>query len=264
MKVLTEIELRNMLKNIGAITEYKVPPGTILTPAARSFLSENKIDLIFATEQENPSEEKKDAGSNTTSENLGHDCKQKYFLMGAGTKISEKPEAYTHLYANTLVPKYHPRIKLRGKIDALEAQIIIAQIIANKNKLEEMTKDLEEILTLARNILRAEVLSEPLADFTLLGLTEQGLREVSHNPKKTLGVAHFVPSQEMGEMMAYLNLIRTQVRETEIYAVEAFLNPTEGLHREDIIKALNRMSSAVYVMMCRLKAGQYQSQRFKS
>lgn len=266
MKVLTEIELRTILKNTGTIAEYKVPPGTILTPAARSFLAENRIDLIFSDEQETSSEEgKRDADSNLTTEN-GQDLEQnaKYFLMGAGVKISEKPEAYTHLYANNLVPKYHPRIKLRGKIDALEAQIIIAQVKANENKLEEMTKDLEEILTLARNILRAEVLSEPLADFTLLGLTEQGLREVSHNPKKTLGVGHFVPSQEMGEMMAYLNLIRTQVRETEIYAVEAFFNPTEGLQREDLIKALNRMSSAVYVMMCRLKAGQYQSQRFKS
>ena len=62
--------------------------------------------------------------------------------------------------------------------------------------------------------------------------------------------------------MAHLNMVRTQVRETELAAVEAFFDPTEGLQREDIIKALNRMSSAVYVMMCRLKAGKYESQGF--
>ena len=61
--------------------------------------------------------------------------------------------------------------------------------------------------------------------------------------------------------MAHLNMVRTQVLETAC-CVEAFFDPTEGLQREDIIKALNRMSSAVYVMMCRLKAGKYESQGF--
>jgi ethanolamine utilization cobalamin adenosyltransferase len=102
-----------------------------------------------------------------------------------------------------------------------------------------------------------------LEEFTLIGLTEQEIREISHNPKKTLGIPHFMPTHEMGEMMAELNLVRTQVRETELAAVEAFFNPTKGLQREDIVKALNRMSSAVYVIMCRLKAGKYENQGFK-
>ena len=58
--------------------------------------------------------------------------------------------------------------------------------------------------------------------------------------------------------MAHLNLVRTQVRETELAAVEAFFDPTKGPEREDILTALNRLSSAVYVMMCRLKAGKYE------
>jgi ethanolamine utilization cobalamin adenosyltransferase len=266
VKVLTEIELRTALKNMGAITTYEVPSGTILTPAARSYLSENKIEIVFTDDKKTLSgENKREVETTNTSVGDGQDTikKPKYYLLGAGIKIDKKPEAYTHLYANNLVPKYHSRIRLRGKIDALEAYILMAQVKANENKLTEVTNDLEEILTLARNILRAEVLSEPLAEFTLFGLTEQEIREISHNPKKSLGVAHFVPSHNMGEMMVYLNLVRTHVRETEVCAVETFFNPTEGLQREDIIKALNRMSSAVYVMMCRLKAGKYLPQRLE-
>ncbi|MGI5859347.1 MAG: cobalamin adenosyltransferase [Tepidanaerobacteraceae bacterium] len=264
MKVLTEIDLRTNLKKMGQITTYKVQSGTILTPAARSFLSENKIDIVFSDDEKTgPEKGKKDAGqTNTSAVDDKASRKPRYLLMGAGTGIDKKPEAYTHLYANNLVPKYHPRIKLRGRIDSLEAHIIIAQVKAKQHKMENIAKDLEEVLTLARNILRAEVLSEPLEEFTLLGLSEQDIREISHNPKKTLGISHFMPSHDMGEIMAHLNMVRTQVRETELAAVEAFFDPTEGLQREDIIKALNRMSSAVYVMMCRLKAGKYESQGF--
>ncbi|MGI6424577.1 MAG: cobalamin adenosyltransferase [Tepidanaerobacteraceae bacterium] len=264
MKVLTELDLRTNLKKMGQITAYKVPSGTILTPAARSFLSENKIDIIFSNDDEKGQrEDKQDITQDYSVSNNKVSKNKRYFLIEAGVRIDEKPEAYTHLYANNLVPKYHPRIKLRGKIDSLEAHIIITQTKAKKRKMENMVKDLEDILTLARNILRAEVLSETLEEFTLIGLTEQEIREISHNPKKTLGIPHFMPTHEMGEMMAELNLVRTQVRETELAAVEAFFNPTKGLQREDIVKALNRMSSAVYVIMCRLKAGKYENQGFK-
>lgn len=72
-----------------------------------------------------------------------------------------------------------------------------------------------------------------------------------------------MPSQEMGEMMAYLNLVRARVRQTELAAVEAFFDPAEGLIREDIIRGLNRMSSAVYIIMCRLRAGKYDGRGFR-
>ncbi len=261
VKVLTEIDLRTNLKNMGSVTTYRVPSGTILTPAARSFLSENKIDIVFSDDEKvGPEEVKKDFKQDSKPDSKDEAVKKpKYLLMGAGVRTDKKPEAYTHLYANNLVPKCHPRIKLRGKIDSLEAYIINAQVKAKALKMENMVSDLGEILTLARNILRAEVLSEPLNEFVLFGLTEQDIREISHNPQKNLGVSHFMPSYEMGEMMAQLNFIRTQVRETEIAAIEAFFDLTEGLQREDIVKALNRMSSAIYVMMCRLKAGKYES-----
>ncbi|HHX24114.1 MAG TPA: cobalamin adenosyltransferase, partial [Thermoanaerobacterales bacterium] len=125
MKVLTELDLRTNLKKMGQITAYKVPSGTILTPAARSFLSENKIDIVFSNDDEKGQrEDKQDITQDSSVSNNKVPKNNRYFLIEAGVGIDEKPEAYTHLYANNLVPKYHPRIKLRGKIDSLEAHII--------------------------------------------------------------------------------------------------------------------------------------------
>ena len=56
---------------------------------------------------------------------------------------------------------------------------------------------------------------------------------------------------------ALLNQLRTTVRETEVAAAEAFHNGAKYT-RGDIIEELNRMSSALHIMMCRYLAGQYQ------
>lgn len=259
MKVITELDLRSDLKNLGDITTYRVPPGTILTPAAKSFLNENKIELVFSDEKTPLREESKDPGK-IAADPETPPKKPRYILLGTDIGTDKKPEAYTHLRGNYLVPKTHPRIKLRGKIDSLQAHILLAQVRAKQLRMENIVKDLDEILNFVRKLLRAEVLSEPVEDFGFFGLSHQEIREISHNPKKALGVPHILPNYEMGEMMAYLNLVRTQVRETELAAVEAFLDPTEGPQREDILTALNRLSSAVYVMMCRLEAGKYKGQ----
>lgn len=265
MKVLTEMELRSELKKMGPVTSYAVPPGTILTPAARSYLSENKIDIVFADKCQISAQKDENSRDTGASGNIPKDLeetkeafdKPRFLLLSARTKISDKPEAFTHLQGNKLVPKYHPRIKLRGKIDSLEANLIMAQVHAEKSKLSNLVKDLQEILDVTRSIMRAEVLSEPLEDKPIFGLSEDEIKEISHDPKKSIGINHFMPSHEMGETMAILNLVRTQIREIEIAACDAFCDRLEGPEREDIIRLLNRLSSAVYVMMCWLKAGKY-------
>ena len=49
-----------------------------------------------------------------------------------GVKLAQKPEYMTHLRGNLLVFKDHPRIALRGKIDSLEAAIILLQLKAQE------------------------------------------------------------------------------------------------------------------------------------
>ena len=46
-----------------------------------------------------------------------------------------------------------------------------------------------------------------------------------------------------------LNLLRTKVRETETVAAQVFITRSFEVLRPDILQALNRLSSTVYVMM---------------
>ena len=41
--------------------------------------------------------------------------------------MEEKPEEMTHLRGNRLVPKTHPRIRFRGQLDSLMAQVLELQ-----------------------------------------------------------------------------------------------------------------------------------------
>ncbi len=250
MKVLTEVDLRNELRRMGPVERLVVPPGTILTPAARSFLSERRIELVYGEEEKGP-------GPCREAEEPGAEGKGRFEILGAGVRVDEKPEAFTHLKGNKLVPKTHPRIRLRGKMDSLEAKILLAQVALARMGLGEAVSHLEEVLAAVRRALRAEVLDEPLEEFELFGLSWSEVREMSHHPRKFVGVDHFVPSWEMGEAMAHLNLIRTQIRECEIAACEAFHSEAEGTSREDLVRLFNRLSSALYLMMCWLKAGRY-------
>lgn len=163
----------------------------------------------------------------------------------------EKPEHMTHLWGNVLVPKNHLRIVLRGKLDTLQANIIEGQILAEKLEEYQVMEDLESALSYTRKILAAEVRNEPLPEIQLFSKTQDQLREESHHPKKYFQVDHLLPSYEMGELLAKLNLLRAMARETEIAAVSAFLQG-ETLERTDLIHALNRLSSGFYVLMLKL------------
>ncbi|MDR2183565.1 MAG: phosphate propanoyltransferase [Clostridiales bacterium] len=172
------------------------------------------------------------------------------------TSIAEaaggKPEHLTHLYGSELglVSKSHPRIELRGKLDSLQAKIIEVQLIACKNGKDEIAKELNELLEFARRILACEVKDVPFEFELLIGLTADELRAKSHNPRKYFGIGHIMPSYHMGELVAALNTLRTYAREVELCAVRVF-----GEQKTDIIRALNRLSSAVYIIICRVVAG---------
>jgi len=57
-----------------------------------------------------------------------------------------------------------------------------------------------------------------------------------------------VPGAADAEILHWLNVVRTQAREVEVVALESFV-PTDLAH------ALNRLSSAVYVLELLLVAG---------
>jgi ethanolamine utilization cobalamin adenosyltransferase len=174
-----------------------------------------------------------------------------------GESYEVKPEYLTCLAGRRLALKTHNRIRFRGVIDSLEADVIEAQALASRMGEEWYTERLGEVLNCLRNILAAEVKETPLPELSLFGLSVEELHTQSHNVQKTFGIAHPVPDYTMGPLAVRLNTLRTRVREGELCAVGAFwVNGADGVSggrcsREDIIRALNRLSSAVYWLFCR-------------
>lgn len=173
--------------------------------------------------------------------------------------LNPKPEHMTHLRGNNLVPKDHPRIAFRGAIDSLESEIILLQILTQKKGLDTLTKDLDEIIGLIRRLLRCEVSEEPVGEFTLQGLSDKELRAHSHHPSQFYGMKHFLPDYRKGEIPAYLNRLRTKTRETELIAYRAFCREDKSVEREDILTALNRLSSLFWIMMFKYLTGKYET-----
>ena len=171
------------------------------------------------------------------------------YRLQNGAFFSEKPEYMTHLNAEFLVDKTHPRIAFRGGMDSLEAALLLAAESA-----EGLIRvQLEEALAYARYLLGQEVLEQPIACKALGGMDEKQLRERSHRPQDFYGKAHFMPSPEDGRCLLLVNAARCRAREAELLAVKAFRD-TDGLPtRPDLLQALNRLSSFLYLVMIQLK-----------
>lgn len=246
-KLLTGAELRARWSQTRKST-YSVEEGTILTPSAKDFLREHNITLCFHAGKDKPA-----VMTATAIPTRGG--RAVYIDAETGSGLDRKPEDMTHLRGNLLVPKTHPRIEFRGRLDSLMAQVIEVQLTAQEERLPRIAEDLEELLGYIRKILAAEVKDEPLEEIVLLGMDSGRLRYTSHHVKETLGIDHPIPSYRMGRVCASLNLLRTQVREAELAAVRAFQGEENG--RPDIVEGLNRLSSCVYIIFCRKLSGYY-------
>ena len=217
----TESSVRDNIRNREGKRVFYLAGGDTLTPGARDWLRREKIEILSPEE-----------------------AKPERFRLLSGGYSEEKPEHMTHLNREVLVRKTHPRIAFRGKMDTLEAELILAQLAAPKS-----AGKLEEILSLARKILRCDVLEEPLEVTVLCGLTEQEMRHRSHFPQEYYGTAHFMPAADHGEAMARLNRARCAAREAELKACDAFSDREGRITRPDILRAMNRMSSMLYLLM---------------
>ena len=225
----TEEAVKANIRNREGKRVFYLGTGDQLTPGARDWLRQERIG-IFPAEQAKP---------------------ERYRLAGGGY-VEEKPEHMTHLNAQVLVPKNHPRIRFRGAMDTLEAELILAQLAVSK----AMAEQLGEVLSLARELLRCDVLEEPVAEKTLCGLTEEQQRSRSHRPQDYYGQPHFMPGASDGLAIARVNRARCAAREAELAALAAFSDREGNPARPDILRALNRMSSMLYILMIQLKAGE--------
>ncbi|MCH2219259.1 MAG: hypothetical protein MK097_02890, partial [Dechloromonas sp.] len=63
------------------------------------------------------------------------------------------------------------------------------------------------------------------------------------------GHDHIVPEATQGTTIARLNLLRAHIREAEVAAADVYIDRDFNVLRPDLMQALNRLSSAVYVVM---------------
>ena len=230
-----------------------VDHDSILSPAAKDYLNQVRVRVCF----DPPAGGVRADGANSNL--AGPGGVKRYIDAETGEEYDEKPESMTHLIGNKLVYKDHGRIALRGALDHLQSQIVFAQASLFGSYPDKLIDDLEDVLAFVRNLLRAEVLDEPVGDSLLLGLGSAELREQSHNPQKHFGVkAMTLPHYSMGAGYAHLNLLRSQSRQAEVTAVSAFRSGDE-VSRQEIVLALNRLSSGFHIMCCRLLSGYYSS-----
>jgi len=292
VRAITEDFLRYELRS-SQPEVYVIPQGKILTPAAREYLQQRKIRIekeggytythqLKAPVQKTEEPEEKEAQKQpepkkTEPKNRPHVVatevpqpeeveipvqitvpKPKYVDYETNAYYYEKPEHMTQLFGNKLVCKDHPRILFRGKLDALQADVVLAQaMIQAAQGSQSLIKDLADILKDLREMMKCEVLDEEMAETTVIGLTHEELRAQSHNPMKYYNIKQMVlPDYTMGTEYAWLNKLRTAIRETEVAACQAFHSGKTYI-RKDIIEELNRLSSALHIMMCRHLAGWY-------
>jgi len=109
--------------------------GHQLTSDARDWLTSERIPIL-------PAEQARPDG----------------YRLQNGALLQQKPEHMTHLNAQFLVDKTHPRIAFRGAVDTLEAALLLAAGEATGS----IRTQLEEALAYTRYLLGQEVLEQPI------------------------------------------------------------------------------------------------------
>lgn len=259
MAVLTENDIRKLFneKVLMEKGEFFLEKDMILTPSARTYLADKNI-IIRTDHLEGKTRYQNKASIGKKEKEMEIDTqKEEIYETLFGITLHEKPEHMTHLRGNLLVFKDNGRIALRGAIDSLESEIILAQIVAQKEGSKKLVDDLEEIIRFIRSLLRSEITGDPIEDFRLQGLDPKEIREQSYHPSKYFGVKHFLPTYKHGEMVAHLNKLRTLTRRTELIAFKAFKTEENKVERVDIIRAFNRLSSLFWIMMFKYMTDKY-------
>lgn len=235
-------------------TEIRLPANCKLTPAAQGLITDHHLAVKYYDEQGRlfVASNGENTENNATESKLKHvhglTSQQGYGLPECQLchqKVTKKPDTLTHLNAHTLVSKADPRLAFRAKLDTCIATAVWLQIeVSSQAQLW-----LADIRSVLGNVMRADALNEILTDFMIGGFDEEAIHKFSHHPLKYLEHDHIVPSSSDGRDSCLLNLLRTQVREAEVVAATIFINRDLVVSRPDLMQALNRLSSAIYVLM---------------
>ena len=246
-------------------TEVQLPANARLTPSAQGLLDERHITVKYIDDSGRVFIPK--AGQNATDAALSDSLKQVHPLTTSDEwsvpdcllcqqKVEHKPDTLTHIDAHHLVSKNDPRLLFRGKLDSVIAQAVLTQIQLTQTPsdalapiMPQLSRYMADVRSALGNVLKAEATGETMATVALGNLSAEAIHKMSHHPLKYLGHDHLVPDEKQGMQVALLNLLRAQIREAELYAAQIYITRDFRVKRPDIMQALNRLSSAVYVLM---------------
>jgi len=230
MLFLTEDDVRTRCPQPGST--LTLGPGERLTPSATEYASTLRITVI--------------GGASTGPVgSVGGSCPAPAPARGDSC-------AMTWLNADTQVPKTYGAIIFRGKMDTLLASTMLVQTQFDpKDRLPALLKEcLLDVKNWVMQILAAEMSGTVPEIAGMAGMDMETLHAVSRNPTKYLGMEHCMTHESQGGNVALVNWLRALVRETEIAALRNL--PGES----PVCCALNRLSSALYVLMLLTMAAQ--------
>jgi ethanolamine utilization cobalamin adenosyltransferase len=158
----------------------------------------------------------------------------------------------TWLNADAQVPKTHGHIIFRGKMDSLLASTMLVQTQFDpKNRLPGLLKEsLRDVKNWVMQVLAAEMSGKAPEIAGMAGMDMDALHVVSRDPAKYLGMEHCMAHESQGGNVALVNWLRALAREAEIAALRN--RPGDS----PVCCALNRLSSALYVLMLLTMAAQ--------
>jgi ethanolamine utilization cobalamin adenosyltransferase len=274
--IVSEVELRAQLGPPRHGATVEVPPGARLTPAAADLVRAWSLEV-----REVPGALSDGRGPGAPPRSgrapVGHDHADgagnaaaawdvpgrfPVVLEGelpvcvtCGTEVRRKPSHLTQLDARFFAPKTDARVRLRGRLDTLQAFALLTAARARADGWPDLAGDLDTVAAYCRELLAAEYHLRAPGALRVAGLDEATLHHASHHPEEAVGLPHLVPDASHPEILHWLNLLRCQVREAEMTALDAF--PPEhhpGTEGGALARAVNRLSSAIYYLELRTAA----------
>jgi ethanolamine utilization cobalamin adenosyltransferase len=250
---VTESGLRERF-SLAPGSEIHLPENARLTPSARTLLAERQIRVKYLDEAGRAFVETASPGEEPALRRVpvltGKNERSVATCLLCSQPLATKPDTLTNLDGKTLVAKNDPRLKLRGKLDTAIAHAVWIQTeFAPAKGKTPLALWLADVRSALGSVLKAEVSGEAMPPVVMGEFDEAAIHAISHHPLKYLGHDHIVPEAGHGVQVARLNLLRAQIREAELLAADVFIDRDFKVTRPDLMQALNRLSSAVYVLM---------------
>ncbi len=257
MKVyITESWLRERF-GLAQQTEVQVPANAVFTPSARELLESRKVTVKYVDEQGQTFREQ---GVHQQAEAVAPDLVKVHALTSESHHqsancllcqqiVQKKPDTLTHLNAHELVSKSDGRIQLRSLVDGAIAFAVWIQAEQYGQWSAVFDLWLADIRSALGNLMRADATGTPMPPVSMGEFDSEALHQLSHHPLRFIGYDHIVPDVQYGLTVARLNMLRAKIREAETIAAQVLITHDFKVLRPDMMQGLNRLSSAVYVLM---------------